>query len=140
MRRLLTRHALARFTERFPNSKSTAEQALAWAEEDKSMLNDVHLANYLGVRYGFEKRFRFYVHGNIIFVGTEKTSAGSEQAVSIVTVYSTQSAQAFNSERRERMRAIPDHCRSQGVAADTARRRLAEKFASLLPAPAALAA
>jgi len=74
-------HALNRFKERFPKKvdefdgdvyKAVAVELYKRSKEDRTYLNNTPFMIYLGERYGYDRKYSFYVSDDCVFVCIEK--------------------------------------------------------------------
>lgn len=78
----ITKHARNRLRERFPEVMGPidAEEQTALrvkkmyellynATSEKRFLNDTRFMQYIHERYGYEKAYKFFANGNILFIG-----------------------------------------------------------------------
>jgi hypothetical protein len=79
---MITDHAITRLKERFPLiakqlqeitvpafRKKFGYDLLANTKENRSFKNNSSFMSYLGEKYGFDKKYSFFVNEDIVFVG-----------------------------------------------------------------------
>lgn len=92
----LTRHALSRMSERFPekmrdidfqplgNRLIHAYHFLWESTVEKQIFNDLRFMMYVHEKYGFDKQYRFFVNENMIFVGVIDNEKEVNNIVTVV--------------------------------------------------------
>lgn len=109
---VFTKHARERFDERWyikhPKSNETIESIFDQAREDRSIFNDHQNMMSLYERYGFDRRYRFMVFDDMVFVGVEDFDRFRDQPccvfVTVVSVNNNRSvyARSIGQERFNR--------------------------------------
>lgn len=113
----ITPHATRRFLERFPELSEGATQRhelreIIWpllnaAEENKRVKNDTGFMAWLHDRHGFDRHFRFFVNGDVLFVCAQSPSYPDK--LSVLTVLSVGSGRGVSAK-------IERHLPAQGKA------------------------
>ncbi len=85
----MTVHAVDRLYQRHPDifvdpyitghmRFEIAHQVLNDAIEDRAVKNNTAFMVYVNERYGFEKKYQFFVNGNVLFLGATNTETGDQ--------------------------------------------------------------